>query len=166
MLYFRILFFCLSVVSNYGLLFAAAYDRATYPCLNRFNFHCSTTKELGDGLSIDVREYVRESTVRQVRLLKRDELVLADMLLKFEDNSCELDSIDAYEKKRGYGSLLIKSLIQDLEATTCSRIQLDSLPEAVDFYKKLGFHQVESNGFFPRFIYPFGKPKTTATHFE
>ena len=52
-----------------------------------------------------------------------------------------IDDIFLYEKFRnkGYGTKIIKFLIQELNPKA---ILLDSVPDAVEFYKKLGFRQI------------------------
>lgn len=53
---------------------------------------------------------------------------------------CEVVRIDAFVKGKGYGTLLLKKLFEELRANGYLIVELESLSDAKDFYFKLGFN--------------------------
>lgn len=67
-------------------------------------------------------------------------------------NKCEVSYLLIYPQyqKKGYGSILLKHLMNELKKCGCDKVQLNSTPESEKFYEKHGFELC--GGFINRFM--------------
>lgn len=149
--------FCVLCVN---LAYSAEYSvfetvSADYPCLLNSNAIGSSewiTKEIKKEESqvvyIGSKMYKKRDTFFELTILQKgDGKIIGDMLCLYNNDlhrGCALESIniDSQFQKNGYGRLMVEYFKQRALAKGYSELSLCSLPEAVGFYKRLGFKPI------------------------
>ncbi len=153
------IFFLLSVVWA-NLSYSAAHTvfdivGKDYPCLSNCRaidnaqwIAKKIKEEESHAVYIGSQMYKKGNAFFELTVLqKEDGVILGDMLCWYNndlDRKCTLESININSRfqKNGYGRLMVEYFKQRALSMGYSELSLCSLPEAVGFYKRLGFKPI------------------------
>lgn len=89
-----------------------------------------------------IRGNIFDMTILDGYATYENEEVIGLITYKFEDNECEIMSLDSLKEKQGIGTALLNKVIEIAKVKGCTKVKLITTNDninAIKFYQKRGF---------------------------